>query len=541
MQGKQDMPDNNQGLQAEWWRGAAIYQIYPRSFLDDKGDGIGDLKGITIKLDYIRFLGFDAIWISPFFTSPMDDFGYDVQDYRAVDPIFGTLDDFRQLLEQAHAKGLKVIIDQVYSHTSIKHAWFEESRQDKTNPKADWYVWVDPKPDGSPPNNWQSVFTSSAWTWDARRCQYYLHNFLASQPDLNLHNPAVQDALLDVARFWLDLGVDGFRLDAINYGMHDQQLRDNPPAEDAGSATRPADMQVAIYSSTHKRMPQFLEKLRVVMDSYPDRFTVAEVGGPLAPQAMKTYTQGSNRLNTAYSFEFLAAEDFCAQQFAEILGQWSNDLSEGWPSWAFSNHDVPRVASRWGSQVDHERGVLLAALLLISLRGNIFIYQGEELGLTQSDIPYSQLQDPEAIKNWPHTLGRDGARTPMPWDASKVNAGFSTGTPWLPMDDSHAALAAAQQIAGISSMLRSFRRWIKLRRDTPVLRLGDQSDLKAQDGVLRFKRQLDGQVIFCEFNLSPDVKSKAVVVPRDRILANVGMKYDTADLPPWSGHLFDLY
>ena len=522
----------------EWWRGAAIYQIYPRSFFDSNGDGIGDLAGITQKLDYIADLGVDAIWLSPFFTSPMEDFGYDVQNYTDVDPIFGTLRDFENLVTRTHDRGLKVIIDQVYSHTSSRHPWFEESRRDRDNPKADWYVWADPKPDGSPPNNWQAVFTSPAWTWDARRCQYYLHNFLESQPDLNLHNSAVQDALLDVARFWLHLGVDGFRLDAINYGMHDQQLRDNPPAQGEGWAyphTRPVDMQSALYNSNHEKMPEFLERLRTVMDSYPGRFTVAEVGGPLAPQVMKSYTQGDNRLNTAYSFEFLGATDFCAQRFADILEQWSNDWSQGWPSWAFSNHDVPRVASRWGSDIDRELRVKLAALLLIALRGNIFIYQGEELGLTQSDVPYQKLQDPEAIRNWPHTLGRDGARTPMPWDESADHAGFSIAEPWLPMDYHHVSCAASHQLNGSDSVLKTYQTFLKLRRQSPVLRQGDLLDLRAEDGVLRFTRQLNGQKLVCEFNFSPDEKPCAREA--GKMLASVGVKAGSGRLPPWSGQI----
>ncbi len=249
-----------------WWRGAAIYQIYPRSFADSNGDGIGDLPGITQKLDYVASLGVDAIWLSPFFTSPMRDFGYDVADYCDVDPVFGTLADFDMLVERAHALGLKLIIDQVYSHSSDQHRWFRESRSSQTNPKADWYVWADAKADGSPPNNWQSVFGGPAWTWDARRGQYYLHNFLSEQPDLNLHNPAVQDALLDVARFWLDRGVDGFRIDAINFAMHDPQLRDNPPAPEGDKRTRSFDYQQHIYNQSHPDIVKFIERLRGVTD-----------------------------------------------------------------------------------------------------------------------------------------------------------------------------------------------------------------------------------------------------------------------------------
>src|SRR5260221_8296557 len=282
-----------------WWRGAAIYQIYPRSFADTDGDGVGDLPGITAKLDYVASLGVDAIWLSPFFTSPMRDFGYDVADFCAVDPVFGSLDDFDALVERAHRLGLKVMIDQVYSHSSDQHDWFRESRSSRDNAKADWYVWADATPDGSPPNNWQSVFGGPAWTWDARRGQYYFHNFLPEQPDLNVHNLAVQDALLDVARFWLGRGVDGFRIDAINFAMHDPELRDNPPAPPGGKRTRPFDFQLHLHNQSHPDIIKFLERLRSVTDSYGGRFTLAEVGGDHALGEMQAFTAGDRRLDSA--------------------------------------------------------------------------------------------------------------------------------------------------------------------------------------------------------------------------------------------------
>lgn len=397
----------------EWWRGASLYQIYPRSFFDTTGNGVGDLCGIVERLDYVSSLGVDGIWISPFFTSPMKDFGYDVSDYRDIDPLFGTLDDFDRLIERAHALGLKIIIDQVYSHTSNQHAWFAESRESRDNDKSDWYVWADAKRDGSPPNNWQSVFGTPAWTWDARRQQYYLHNFLSAQPDLNLHNADVQDALLDVARFWLDRGVDGFRLDAINFGMHDQALRNNPPApRHLRRETRPYSMQLPKYTIGHENMPRFLERLRSLTDQYSDIMTVAEVGAMNPLPVMKDYTHGEHRLNSAYGFEFLSSPVLTAELVKKTLKDWPGEVNEGWPSWAFSNHDAPRVVSRWLPHLAHEHRVRLIALLQFSLRGNVFIYQGEELGLTQAIVPYEKIQDPEALTNWPHTLGRDGARTP---------------------------------------------------------------------------------------------------------------------------------
>ena len=336
----------------EWWRGAAIYQIYPRSFVDSNGDGIGDLPGITERLDYVASLGADAIWLSPFFTSPMRDFGYDVADYCDVDPVFGTLADFDALVERAHALNLRVIIDQVYSHSSDQHPWFQQSCSSHQNPRADWYVWADAKPDGSPPNNWQSVFGGPAWQWDARRQQYYLHNFLAEQPDLNLHDPAVQDALLDVARFWLDRGVDGFRIDAINFAMHDPDLRDNPPAAKGGKRTRPFDFQQHLYNQSHPDIVKFLERVRQATDRYSDRFTLAEVGGDQALNEMQAFTAGAHRLNSAYGFDFLYADALTPQLVARVAQDWPEHA--GWPTWAFENHDAPRAVSRWAT-ASHRR------------------------------------------------------------------------------------------------------------------------------------------------------------------------------------------
>ncbi|MEM8725911.1 MAG: alpha-amylase family glycosyl hydrolase, partial [Pseudomonadota bacterium] len=393
---------------AEWWRGAVIYQIYPRSFRDTNADGIGDLNGIAEGLDYIASLGVDGIWISPFFTSPMKDFGYDVSDYCGIDPSYGTFEDFDRVIERAHALGLKVIIDQVYSHTSDEHAWFKESRADRLNAKADWYVWADPKPDGSPPSNWQSVFGGSAWQWDGPRKQYFLHNFLTSQPDLNVHNPEVQAAVLDVMRFWLDRGVDGFRLDALNFSMHDPQLRDNPPSNAPIEAvTRPFDMQIKKYNQSHDDIPAFLERLRGVLNEYDGRFTVAEVGGPDPLAEMKAFTEGGKRLDSAYNFDFLYAPDLTADRVRASLLHWDGTPDEGWPSWAFSNHDAPRAVTRWSNGEDFDQIARLSMLLLLSLRGNPIIYQGEELGLPQGFVAFEDLLDPEAIANWPHTLGRD--------------------------------------------------------------------------------------------------------------------------------------
>ncbi|WP_371416843.1 alpha-amylase family glycosyl hydrolase [Sphingosinicella sp. BN140058] len=487
---------------SEWWRGAVIYQIYPRSFADSNGDGVGDLPGVTARLDHVASLGADAIWLSPFFTSPMKDFGYDIADYRAVDPIFGTLEDFDRLLARAHGLGLKVVIDQVYSHTSDQHAWFQESRQSRDNPKADWYVWADAKPDGSPPNNWQSVFHGPCWTWDARRGQYYLHNFLSSQPNLHVHNLEVQEALLATAKFWLDRGVDGFRLDAINFSMHDPALRDNPPVADGlGRKTRPFDYQHHFYNQSHPDVPKFLEKLRRLIDSYGGRFTVAEVGGEQADREMKEFTRGPNRLNSAYGFNFLYAQDLTAALIHDSMALWPGAQGEGWPSWAFSNHDAPRVVSRWLGARDPGAFARQAMLLLMCLRGNVFLYQGEELGLPQAEVPFEQLQDPEAIANWPETQGRDGARTPMPWSAEAPHAGFSTAEPWLPVDSRHLPLAVDRQERDPTSMLALTRRLIALRKHQPALRTGTIRPVDAPAPLLAFERGEGSALLLCVFNL----------------------------------------
>lgn len=527
----------------EWWRGAVIYHIYPRSFRDTNGDGVGDLRGVIDGLDYVAELGVDGVWLSPFFTSPMRDFGYDVADYCEVDPIFGTLADFDRLIEKAHALRLKVIIDQVYSHTSDEHAWFAQSRLNADNAKADWYVWADAREDGSPPNNWQSVFGGPAWTWDSRRRQYYLHNFLASQPDLNLHNPEVQEALLDVSRFWLERGVDGFRLDALNFCMHDPLLRDNPPAPRGACAkSRPFDMQLHRYNQSHPDIPAFLEKVRKLTDEYGGAFTVAEVGGAEPLAEMRAFTAGVRRLNSAYSFDFLYADALTAPLVRNALSAWPGDAGEGWPSWAFSNHDAPRAVSRWAAPEDRRRAAELYLLILLSLRGNIFLYQGEELGLPQAEIPFEQLRDPEAIANWPATLGRDGARTPLPWDSKAANAGFSCGDPWLPVDTAHYALSIDVQNNDPCSTLNLTRRLIEIRRNAPALRYGGVEFLTAPEPVYAARRLDEEDEAVCVFNLSETAQTWRPPFAADfEVVAAIGfdrpIAAPPAQLPRLSGYI----
>ena len=524
-----------------WWHGAVIYQVYPRSYQDSNGDGVGDLPGITARLPHIASLGVEAVWISPFFTSPMADYGYDVADFRDVDPVFGTLDDFDTLLNRAHELGLRVIIDQVYSHTSDQHPWFAESRQSRSNPKADWYVWADPNPDGTPPNNWQSVFGMGAWQWDARRRQYYLHNFLVEQPDLNLHNPEVQSAILAVARFWLDRGVDGFRLDALNFGMHDRQLRDNPvETEFARPPTRPFDFQRHTMSMDQPELLPFLERIRSVLDDSThetgrERFTVAEVGGPHPLPQMKAFTKGSGRLHTAYAFDFLYASSLDADLVRRTQREWpGTDSSEGWPSWAFSNHDAPRAVSRWRGECPADRYSKLLNLLLVSLRGNPFLYQGEELGLPQAEIAFEDLRDPEAITNWPETLGRDGARTPMPWQAgANSHAGFSESKPWLPLPDVHTDLSVDAQDNDSDSVLAFTRRAIALRNSSPALRHGTIA-FHGNGDLLVFDRSHGGETRRCVFNLMGE--PLAYRGPADAALG-VGGPAPDGTMPAWSGFI----
>ena len=523
-----------------WWRGAAIYQIYPRSFMDANGDGIGDLPGIAQRLDHVARLGVDAIWISPFFASPMKDFGYDVSDYRAVDPIFGTLEDFDRVVVRAHELGLKVLIDQVYSHTSDQHEWFAQSRSSRDNAKADWYVWADPKADGSPPTNWQSVFGGPAWTWDARRGQYYLHNFLSSQPQVNGHNSEVQEALLDVARFWLDRGVDGFRLDALNFLMHDPQLRDNPPAPATDRRrTRPFDFQIKRFNQSHEAIPAFLERIRALTDEYDAAFTMAEVGGDDAAREMKLFTHGNARLNSAYGFDFLYADALTPGLVCGALAQWPDDADTGWPSWALENHDAPRALSRWCTPENRPAFARLKMLLFACLRGNIILYQGEELGLTQVDIPFEQLHDPEAIANWPLTLSRDGARTPIPWEDCACS-GFGSERPWLPLGEDNRARSVEAQEGDPASLLAFTREVIALRKRHPALSHGRVAECSADGTLLTLVREGEGESggerLRCLFNLG----GEAIAVPDmpGPAIFSTG-SHDGARLVPYSAVIFE--
>lgn len=483
-------------MTSRWDRGAVIYQIYPRSFCDSNGDGIGDLPGITSKLDYVASLGVDAIWISPFFRSPMKDFGYDVADPRDVDPIFGTLDDFDALVARAHELGLRVVIDQVLSHSSDEHPWFVESRRSREGPKSNWYVWADPREDGTPPNNWLSVFGGSAWQWEPRRAQYYLHNFLAAQPDYNLHDEAVASALLDDLRFWLDRGVDGFRFDAINFAFHDPLLRDNPPLPperrrtDLTPLANPYSFQEHVYGANRPEVLGFLESIRAVLDEYDDVTSIGEIGGGDGVMLAREYTRAGRRLHMAYNFELLGPHGDAATIRARVQAQLEK-IDDGWVCWSIGNHDVPRFRTRWRAESDAEVCAYLA--LSFCLRGAVCLYQGDELGLEEADVPYERIQDPYGLPFWPEFKGRDGCRTPMPWRANAPSAGFTTGSPWLPIFEPHRARAVDVEPAPLDFV----KRFLAWRRARPELLDAPLEWVDAPDGVVVFTRG----ALWCAFNL----------------------------------------
>lgn len=485
--------------------------------MDSSGDGIGDLNGIIQKLDYIASLGVDAVWVSPFFKSPMKDFGYDISDYCAVEPMFGAIDDFKHLLDKAHALDLKILIDQVWNHTSNEHPWFLESRSSHDNPKADWYVWADAKPDGSPPNNWLATFGGSAWAWDPKRQQYYLHNFLTEQPDLNWYNPEVMDAILEVAKFWLDLGVDGFRLDVVNFYMHDRQLRDNPmrppelPRPAGAGENDPFFNQLNLYNFCRPETLEILEPIRQLLDCYPETTTLAEISS--AEDTILTssqYVQGDRRLHMAYNSSLMSDEPLTYQRLRTMIERVEEHFQDGVICWTGGTHDFPRLKTRWRKFMNdeflHEAFDHMFAALILSLRGSCCLYQGDELGLTQANIPYEKMQDPFGLAGYPSILGRDGSRTPMPWQAEEHNAGFTTAAePWLPLPEEHRQHAVDRQEPEPFSLLNKYRRLIHWRKQQPALLQGDLTILDSPEPILAFTRRCDEQHLLCLFNLSPEV------------------------------------
>ncbi|HEV2675614.1 MAG TPA: alpha-glucosidase [Aliidongia sp.] len=513
-----------------WWQGAAIYQIYPLSFADSNGDGWGDLPGVIQHLDHVASLGVDAIWLSPFCRSPMRDFGYDVADHTAVDPLFGTIEDADAVIARAHGLGLKVILDQVWSHTSDQHAWFKESASSRTSDKADWYIWADAQPDGTPPNNWLSVFGGSAWSWEPRRRQYYLHHFLSSQPKLNLRHPAALDAILATGRFWLDRGVDGFRLDAIDFMAHDPMLRANPPLPpaDGVTPTKPFALQRHDNDMLHADALAIMGRIRALTDEYPGTVTLGEVSSqPGAFDRIAEYTR-PGRLHLAYTLRLLRS-GVSAEILEATLAEAATAIGSQGLCWAFGNHDVVRLASRWaGSDPAAERAFMT---LLGCLPGPICLYQGDELGLPEAQLTHEQLRDPFGIAFWPEFRGRDGGRTPMPWQADAPSAGFTIGTPWLPVPAEHLARAVDRQERDSESSLAHWRRFLKARKAMPALVRGSIEDIRRSGEVLSFVRRLGAETVQCVFNLSAE--------PARFEISDASGEESDVLMPPWGTMVLD--
>jgi alpha-glucosidase len=477
-----------------WWQRAVVYQIYPRSFQDSNDDGIGDLAGIVKRLPYLKYLGVDAIWLSPIFPSPQCDFGYDISNYIDVDPIFGTLADFDCLLAAAHELGLKLLLDLVPNHTSDQHPWFQASRSSRADPRRDWYIWRDPAPDGGVPNNWLSQFGGSAWEFDARTEQYYYHAFLREQPDLNWRNPEVRRAIHDVMRFWLARGVDGFRVDVIWQLLKDDQFRDNPTNPHWHPGQPPCDRLVPLYTADLPEIHDVIGELRAVVETFDDRVLIGEIYLPIE-KLVAYYGRDLGGVHLPFNFALLSAV-WEARGLAALIEQYEAALpAGGWPNWVLSNHDRPRVASRIGPEQAR-----LAAMLLLTLRGTPTIYYGDEIGMRQAAISPDQVRDPFE-RNVPGLgVGRDGARTPMQWD-SGASAGFSSVVPWLPVADDYRLGNVAAQLREQSSMLNLHRRLIALRHATPALASGSYRPLEAQGELLVFARGHEADGVLVALNL----------------------------------------
>ncbi|HEX2189083.1 MAG TPA: alpha-amylase family glycosyl hydrolase [Longimicrobiaceae bacterium] len=464
-----------------WWQRGIVYQVYPRSFQDSDGDGVGDLRGITARLDYLRWLGVDAVWISPVYPSPMADFGYDVSDYCGIHPMFGTLEDFDRLVAEAHARGLKVILDFVPNHTSDRHPWFLESRASRDSPKRDWYIWRDPAPDGGPPNNWLSNFGGPAWTLDEATGQYYYHAFLREQPDLNWRNPEVEAAMLDVLRFWLERGVDGFRVDVIWHLIKDPELRDNPPNPDWTPDQRPYDALHKVHSTDQPEVHDVIGRMRRLFDEYDERVLIGEIYLPVE-RLMHYYGPDLTGVHLPFNFQLILAR-WDARHLAGLIDEYEAALPEGgWPNWVLGNHDQHRIASRVGPEQAR-----VAAMLLLTLRGTPTLYYGDEIGMHDVEIPPHRVQDPFE-KNVPGKgLGRDPERTPMQWDTGP-NAGFTTGEPWLPLADDWRVINVELERDAPRSTLSLYRRLIDLRRGEPALEVGRFLPVAAEGDVLAYQR-----------------------------------------------------
>ena len=464
-----------------WWRNEAVYQVYPRSFQDADGDGTGDLEGIRKQLPYLASLGVGAVWLSPVYPSPMEDGGYDVADYTGIDPLFGDLAGFDRLLEEAHSCGLKLLMDFVPNHSSDQHPWFQDALSGRNAAHRDWYVWADPAADGGPPSNWQSSFGGSAWTLHEPSGQYYYHAFLASQPDLNWRNPDVRAAMLDAMRFWLDRGVDGFRVDVIYHLFEDEGLRDNPPNPDWKAGEQDVRRYRPVHTTDQPEVHGAIEEMRGLIDQYEDRLLIGEIYLPVE-RLVTYYGRGGTRgVHLPFNFQLIQAE-WDAAHLAEMIAEYEALLpEEGWPNWVLSNHDQPRTAGRVG-----DAQARIAAMMLLTLRGTPTLYYGAELGIGEVAIPKDRVQDPQA-RNEPGAFNRDSSRTPMPW-SDEPWAGFSEAEPWLPLNEDWRERNVAAQEGDLRSMLTLHRALLSLRREEEALRTGRYRQLHASGAVLAFER-----------------------------------------------------
>ncbi|AKQ45633.1 alpha-amylase [Rufibacter radiotolerans] len=479
-----------------WWQEGVIYQIYPRSFQDSNQDGVGDLPGIIQRLDYLKWLGVDAIWISPIFESPMADFGYDISNYTGIHPLFGTMADFDQLLQEAHARGLRVLLDLVPNHTSDQHPWFLESRSSRDNPKRDWYIWKDPLPDGSPPNNWLAMFGGTAWEWDEATQQYYYHGFLKEQPDLNWRNPEVQAAMLDVMRFWFDKGIDGFRIDVIYHMIKDANFRNNPANPDYTPNQATYNQLLPVYSTDQPEVHEIVQMMRQVANEYEDRVLIGEIYLPIS-KLVTYYGVDNSGVHLPFNFQLLTLP-WEALQVASAIDEYEGALpQDGWPNWVLGNHDQPRIISRVGAAQAR-----VAALLLLTLRGTPTIYYGEEIGMRDVPIPFEEVQDPQGLNMPDKNLSRDPARTPMQWDTSE-NAGFTTAKPWLRLGRSFHRENVLVQQEDEYSMLTLYRRLLQLRKQEPALAIGSYTPIYSDTQIVSYLRQAEGHdSFFILLNLS---------------------------------------
>ena len=505
-------------LSENWWESAVFYQIYPRSFKDSNNDGIGDLAGVIEKLDHLNDgkgggLGIDAIWFSPFFPSPQADFGYDVSDYCNIDLDYGTLEDFDQLVEESHRRGIKIVLDLVLNHSSDQHKWFQESRKNSTNSKVDWYVWADPKPDGSPPNNWLAVFGGAAWTFEPQRGQYYLHNFLPEQPDLNWYNPEVREALADVVRFWMKRGADGFRLDTANYYAYDRQLRDNPKRPENselmedGQEANPLSQYITKYSKDRPENLEFIHFLRKIFEEN-GVVSIGEIGSAEGLESTlklgTDYVKNGKGLHLAYTFSMLN-KNMNAEYLEHVLRVTEESIEDGWPCWSLSNHDCMRMISRFDCFGERDGFQQMMLLLLLSLRGTPIIYYGEEVDMQEYEIKKDELRDPQGIRFWPDIKGRDGCRLPFPWDSKLTNQGFNSGTkPWLPAANK---LSLDQAKADSGSTFHVLQEMLQIRKKFPALQNGSYRKILLDGDCFVFERKTEDETMLIAANFSTEEQS----------------------------------